>query len=180
MVLKEYSPLILVEHKLQRTMRYAGKNGNCGFEILPGSYIHYIFANTSNPEYEVNGETMQGGTIPTSVVYGKKIPQVTLTGYFPYQYPDEFYSDFMPSLAPHRRVNSVKNIFLTGTILSVPGHDNPIYQDPKYAGRQNIFLELPEKSNWYIKQYKWRRDLEHPTRGMFNLVLLRWYKEVLE
>lgn len=168
MALKEYAPLTLIERKLQLSMKYQSKIGNKGFEVLPASYVHYVFAHTSAPERELNSESTPGGTLPISVVYGNKIPQVVLTGYFPYRYPDEFWNDFMPTLAPHRRVNSVKNIFLTGTILTVG--------TPGSGG--NVFHELPEGTNWYVKQYTWKRSVQHPDRGEFNIVLLRWFKEV--
>jgi hypothetical protein len=164
MALKEYAPLHLAERKMKLTMNFQGLRGNKGFEIDPITYIHYIFAHTSNPEQELNSESTPGGTLPITTVYGRKIPTVTLTGYFPYRYPDEFWNDFMPTLAGHRRVNSVKNIFLVGTILTVV--------------KSNVFKELPEGTNWYVKQYTWKRNTQHPDRGEFNLVLLRWFKEI--
>jgi hypothetical protein len=160
----EYAPLVLKEYKLTMTMFFNYKHGNKGYKIDETALEHKIYAHTSNTTRDISGESTPSGSVPISVVHGIKIPNFTVTGYFPWRYPTEFWDVFMPSLASFRVKNTVKNIFLTGTLLYVVSNGG------------GAFYEMPVGSIWYVKKYTWQRNMGHPDRGEFNLVLLRWYK----
>lgn len=159
-------PLSLLEYKVQLTMNYEGKRGNKGYVCDSDKFLHEVYANTSGSDRGITEESVPTGSVPVNIVHGIKIPHVTVTGYFPYQFPDEFYKDFMPKLADYRKVNTVKNIFLVGTILEV------------ISNGHGLFHELPVGTRWYVKNYTWVRNASHPDRGEFNLQLLRWFKEI--
>lgn len=158
------APVKFAEELLNMTMNYQGHWGNKGFEQSSNNFIHDVFITDINTGIELNSESIPTGNIPESTAFGIKLPIISITGYFPYPYPDEFWNTFMPTIAAHRHVNSVKNIFLAGTLL--------IVSDSKV-----IMSELPGGSKWFIKKYTWKRDMSHPDRGQFNLILLRWFKE---
>ena len=161
-------PLQLREYKIQLTMNYEGKHGNKGFSPSPDTFVHDVFVHTSGSDRDVSDESMPTGSIPLSVVHGIKIPIVNITGYFPYSFPDDFFTKFMPTLAPYRTStgNTVKNIFLVGTILEVVSNGN------------GLFYELPVSTRWYVKNYTWVRNMSHPDRGEFQLQLMQWFKEI--
>lgn len=160
------APLKLREYKVQLSMQYDEKIGNKGYITNPNTFLHEVYITTSKPEQNIVGDSIPTGTIPISVAHGIKIPIVNITGYFPYQFPSTAFDNFMATLAPYRIVNSVKNIFLAGTILSV-----------EYNGN-GLVSELPVGTRWYIKKYTWVRNMAHPDRGEFQLQLFRWFKEV--
>ncbi len=168
MTLRTGAPLQLAEQKMKFTMQFEGKLGNKGFELSSPGFTHQIFAQTVGADRELNSDSAPGGTIPISISYGLKIPIVTIVGHFPYPYPSAAFTEFMNSLAPYRLAgfNTVKNIFLVGSILTVLSNGN------------GVFSELPIGSTWYVKKYSWNRDTTHPTIGEFNLVLLRWFKSL--
>jgi len=146
------------------TMMYGGLYGNKGYDTQTASFIHAVYAHTATTQYELYTEDAKGGAIPISTPMGLKIPAVVLDGYFPYRFPDDFFDVFMPTLAPFRKVNSCKNVFLTSTVLTV------------LSNGANTFAELPIGSKWYVHSYEWKREMKHKDRGGFNLVLWRWYK----
>lgn len=157
------APVKFAEELLNLTMNYQGLWGNKGFDQSSNNLIHDVFITDINTGMELNSESTPTGSLPISITHGLKIPTISITGYFPYRYPDEFWDVFMPTIAAHRHVNSVKNIFLAGTLLIV--------------SESKVMHELPATSKWFIKKYTWKRDSSHPDRGQFNLILLRWFKE---
>lgn len=159
-------PLKLLEYKIQLTMNYTGQPGNKGYVSDPNQFTHDVYAHTSGSDRGITDESIPTGSVPINVVHGIKIPLVNVTGYFPYQFPDDFFNKFMPLLTDYRRVNTVKNIFLVGTVLEVLSNGN------------GLFYELPVGTRWYVKNYTWIRNITHPDRGEFSLQLLRWYKEI--
>lgn len=146
------------------TMEYEGKYGNKGVMPSETLFTHRIGVHTANTSYEKNKDVSLGGELPITTVYGLKIPVVTLDGYFPYRYPDDFWNEFMPTLDPFRIKNSVKNIFLVASILTV------------VSNSEQSFAELPVGSMWYVKSYEWKRNVQHKDRGAFTLILWRWYR----
>jgi hypothetical protein len=168
MTLRTVAPLEFSEQKMKFTMTFDNKHGNKGFELSNPGFSHLIFAHASGTDRELNSDSTPGGTIPISTTYGNKLPVINLTGYFPYPYPSIQFTEFLNSLAPYRLAgyNTVKNIFLVGSVLTVVSNGD------------GVFSELPILSKWYVKKYTWNRDITHPTRGEFNLVLLRWYKDL--
>ena len=157
------APVKLAEELLNMTMNYGGKWGNKGFEQSSNNFIHDVFVTDINTSMELHSESTPSGNLPISTAYGLKIPTISVTGYFPYRYPDEFWDVFMPTLSEYRHVNSVKNVFLAGSLLIV-------------SSSNVIMSELPVESKWFIKKYTWKRDASHPDRGQFNLILYRWFK----
>lgn len=163
-----YAPIQFTEQTLNITMRYLNQWGHKGYGDRGPGYTHYLFAHASAARNELNMESTPGGSIPITIPYGMKIQTVTLDGYFPYTFPDEFFDVMMDNLRPFRLpgYNTVKNIFLVGSILTVA-----------FNGNNVVFSELPLLSKWYVKKYTWKRSTRAPDRGGFNLVLWRWYKD---
>lgn len=158
--------LMLSEATLNITMDYLGSHGNKGYDERNTGFVHKVMAHASKADNEVSTQSIPGGAVPVSVVYGKKIPVIVLDGYFPYHYPGDFFDVFMPTLAAYRKpnYNTCKNIFLVGSILTVI-----------YNGGGG-FSELPIDSRWYVKKYEWKRSVVMKDRGGFTLTLWRWYR----
>lgn len=161
-----YAPLQLSEQTLNITMKYLGQHGHRGYGTRTGGFIHQIFAKTAGNKNELNEESIPGGPVPTTVHYGLNIQVMNLDGYFPYRIND-VYDVLLPAIAPYRVAgyNTVKNIFLVASVLTVIGNGN------------GLFAEMPINSKWYVKKYTWKRDVANPDRGAFNLVLWRWWKD---
>jgi len=159
--LAEYAPLQFAESTLNITMEYNGDHGRKGY--APGStgFTHNIFAKKHNNTRELNVDSIPGGAIPVSNYYGKKVQVVTLEGYFPYRYPDDFWNVFMAALSPYLYLCVPKNIFLCGSVIQV--------------SKNVTFPDLPVGSYWYIKRYTYKRGVDMPEVAGFNLVLWRWY-----
>lgn len=158
----EYAPLQLTEAFLGITMNYNSLRGNKGYDRSTGGFVHNIFARTHNDVKELNMESTPGGITPVANYYGMKVQTVTLDGYFPYRYPDEFWDVFMVGLSAYREKCTTKNIFLVGSILTVT--------------KNSTFNDLPIGSTWYVKRYSYVREIQHPDSAGFNIVLWRWWE----
>jgi len=163
--MEKTGPLQFSENTINITMKADGLWGNKGYDPSSDTpLIHNLFITSSTPKNEVNKDDVTGGPVPVRVSYGKKVPTYTLDGYFPYTYPDEFFEYVIEPLKNYRVKNTVKNIFLAGSILTVNDNGN------------GVFSEYPIGSKWYVKKYTWERSVESPQKGGFNLILMRWYK----
>lgn len=154
--------LELAETSLNITMNFGGLHGNKGFEQTDTPRFHKVYVTDISPEREIKDESAPSGNVPINITYGLKIPVVTVTGYFPYKFPSPEFDAYLNYLKPGRIVSTPKYIFLVGTILTVQSNSG--------------FNDMPMGSKWYVKKYTWKRNMSHPDRGEFNLVLLRWYK----
>lgn len=157
--------LILSEKVLNITMNYMGEWGHKGYDTSIPKFTHHLYIKDIKTDKETNKESTVGGPVPITNVFGLKIQAIQIESSFPYNIND-IYSVLLPSMASSRApgCNTVKNIFLVGSILYVTDNGG------------GIFSEMPVGSRWYVKKYKASRSVQSPTRLSFSLTLWRWFK----
>lgn len=159
------SSLVLTERTVGITMEYNGERGHRGYKPSADLFTHTLFLQDIGTEKQTNKDVATGGPVPITNVLGMKIPVIQIQSKFHYSI-DDIYDVLLPALAPYRLpgCNTVKNIFLVGSILTVVENGN------------GIFSELPIGSKWYVKKFKASRNTTSPDRLSYSLILWRWYK----
>jgi len=146
--------LVLEERFLQLTM--AGSDwGNKIYSPVDGA-THTLNVFTIQDRKEASVESYVGGpsSAPISLTHGRMLDTVTI------EFPINNLSSYLASLASYRIVNTPKNIFLVGSILTA-----------QYSGD---FREIPTNSTWFVESFSIRRNVSRKLR-IGNLVLKRWY-----